>query len=74
MKRKLTKSILALGIMLGALTALSPAANANTYNCNLQAHTCEEYVTQADGSVMGYLWGYDNHGDYWIIKSIHFNS
>jgi hypothetical protein len=72
MKRKLKKSFLVVGIVLGSLTALSSTANANTYNCDLQAHTCEEYVVQGDGSVMGYLWGWNNTGDYWIIKSIHF--
>jgi hypothetical protein len=56
----------------GALAVFSPSANANVINCDLKARTCSEYVEQADGSVMGYLWGYNTTGDYWIIRSIHF--
>jgi hypothetical protein len=72
MKTKFVKTVLSLTVTLGALVGLSSAASANTYNCNLRAQTCEEYVLQADGTVMGYLWGWNSTGDYWLIKSIHF--
>jgi hypothetical protein len=72
MKKKFFKTLLAMGVAFGALVGASSAASANTYNCNLRAQTCEEYVLQGDGTVMGYLWGWNSTGDYWLIKSIHF--
>jgi hypothetical protein len=71
-KKKIFKAFFSMGVAFGALVGTSTAASAYNIDCNLQAQTCEEYVSQANGTVMAYLWGYNSTGDYWLIKSIHF--
>ena len=59
-----------------ALALVSPfvgasAANASDISCDLHAHTCSQAYVLDDGTTLRILYGYDNHGDWWIITLIH---